>query len=455
MIYLVFALIAAAAVLYLLYAGQSGNTAAAIAGENASAALLRERQTALKLSLRDIEYEFSVGKMEKADFERLQNEFLSEWESLEAKLAALPAEPVAVPPANSCPQCGTAIIAAARFCHACGAKLAQLLLAVVFLFSFVSGDSLLALDIRVSVRNSTQAKDHNAPLSVQLLKLAQGMQQVAAQTTAGGKTEFKSVPENAEGPYMVQAVYQGVTYSRVIPPNTPSPADVVLEIYESTASAAKVKVRTLVEVRRVEKDRLMGLMILYFVNRDNRTFTGGSAGLEFALPDNAQPEQASVSVGTGASNIQWLKVSPQKTGRAGIFAAGQNVKPGERILQVMFSMPYDDKGTALAFRSLYPQDTGLQLIAEPDDIQVEQNGVAQTRVKDPNLGRGLISFSAAATTVRLLLKGGGLAPVGKTEEAEAEVVVRSPLELWQKLLFPVVALLLFAAAFHLRSRKAA
>lgn len=453
MIYLVFVLIAAAAAMYL-YLTENRHIQRAGAGAGRERIRLEERQQSIRLSLKDIEYEKTVGKMDDENFARLQNELLTEWEANEKSLSQLPVETATAQKKEidqaRCPSCKTVIpVAAARFCHACGHKLSQWLLAVVLVFSFVAGKNLSALDIQATVKNATTNSVHTSPLNIQVLKLEQGMQPVAAKNSAGGKVRFADLPAIKTGPYMLQAVYQGVTYSRVIPPNMPEPIDTTLEIFESTESVSKLRVRTLVELRRVEKGMLAGLMILFFINTDNRTFNPGKDGLSFYLPAVAEVDQASISVGSGASNIQWLKLNAQKGARRGIYTIGQSVKPGERILQVMFHMPYNEAGTQVEFQSLYPQDTGLQLIAEPENLSVKQGDKTLDRKLDENLGRGLISFSPRDTAVVLSFSGGGIAEFKKAEEV-AEIEVKSPLQLWQKLLFPVVAILFFISVAWLR-----
>ena len=313
MIYAVFALIVAAALVYLIFSDNRAQRQNDAPG-NRELGRLRERAEALKLSLRDVEYEKTVGKIDGANYSRLQNELLTEWDGIEKKITTLEQEearPSTAPVAKFCSNCGTAVAAVtAKFCHACGAKLNLILTAVaLFLFCSVSSN-VSAFEIRATVQNGTEGRVETRPLSVQLLKLEQGMQPVTAKTSVGGKVEFLNLPEMTQGPYMVQTVYKGVTYSRVIPPNMPSPAEVKLEIFDSTASAEKIRVRTLIEVRRTGKDSLSGLMILFFVNSDRRAFTGGADGLEFFLPEKAEIEQAYISVGSGSSNIQWLKLTP-------------------------------------------------------------------------------------------------------------------------------------------------
>ncbi len=462
MIYIVFVLIAVAAAMYL-FLTEDRLIRRAGAGAGRERIRLEERQQSIRLSLKDIEYEKSVGKMDEENFARLQNELLTEWESNTKTLSLLPVEPAEAQtePSKSeirCPSCKTAIpVATARFCHACGHKLAQVLFAVLLLFSSVSGNQLSALDIQATVKNGTTNSVHTAPLNIQLLKLEQGMQPVASKNSVGGKVRFADLPAMKTGPYMLQTVYQGVTYSRVIAPNMPEPIDTTLEIFESTESVSRLRVRTLVELRRVEKGMLAGLMIVFFINTDKRTFSPGKEGLNFYLPANAEVDQASISVGSGASNIQWLKLNAQKTARRGVFSVGQSVKPGERILQVMFHMPYDEKGTLLKFQSLYPhqedrRDRGIQVLTEPEDIELRRGEELMPRAMDKDLGRGLISFAVRETQIEFTLSGGGIAELKKAEES-AEIEVKSPLQLWQKLVFPVIALLIFALAALLRGRQ--
>jgi hypothetical protein len=448
MIYVVFALIVAAAVIYLTFS-DSRHVRAQQGTESTERSQLRERLQSLKLSLRDIEYERTIGKTDATNHDRLQNEYLSEYDSIEKKLAALDAASPAgaVPKVENCPSCGADILSvAAKFCHSCGAKLMMAL--CILGFALMPGN-LLAYDIHVTVTQGATKTVAAEPHTVQLLKLEKGMQPVTSKVTQNGKVDFSNLPEMTAGPYMVQVQYKGVAYSRVIPPNVPSPAEISLEIFESTTSTAKLRVRTLIELRRVSKDTLAGLMILFFLNSDSKTFVGGARGLEFLLPGEAKIDSASISVGTGASNIQWLKLAPEQAPE-GKYSVGQNVKPGERVLQVFFHLPYKDSGTNLEFNSLYPQDAGMQFIVEPDDVTVKSGATLLKRIRDPNLGRGLIPFSVGDRTVVLALSGGSIAEVRKEEDAE--LVIKSPLELWQKLVFPIIALLVFISAAAMRHR---
>lgn len=455
MIYLVFFLLLTAALLFF-FLSDFGKRTSPVADSDPLIAI-QTRQKTLKNALSDLEYEFSVGRIERKDFERLQDETLLEWQSLDNELKALvkPEDTKQkLPIIAECPQCGEKLVIAAKFCHACGAKLSQMLIVFFLASLFFLPQHLSALDIRVTVKNATRAQTHKAPLEVQVLKLEKGMELVTQKKTVSGVVEFKDLADNTQGPYMLQTTYEKVIYSKVIPPMQKGLVDAELEIFDATSSTAKIKVRTLAELDRVEEKKIMGILILYFLNSDNRTFTGTtSGGLVFTLPKTATIEQASVSVGGGASNIQWLRVNPAKTNQAGIYTLNQSIKPGERMLQVTFSMPYDATKTEAAFSQPYPQDSGLQLIVEPADVEVSQKGIVQARRQDANLGRGIISFPVTESTVNLVLKGGGIAPMPAAHQEGGELVIRSPLDLWQKIIFPIVALFFFVLVYKLREWK--
>lgn len=123
MTYAVFGLIAVAAASYLFLADARSRTRLP-APDSGARQRLEERMQAIRLSLQDLDYEKSIGKMDAANFSRLQDEFLLEWDALEKQMAALPATPVIMHRAAVCTACGAEVLtASAKFCHACGVAL--------------------------------------------------------------------------------------------------------------------------------------------------------------------------------------------------------------------------------------------------------------------------------------------------------------------------------------------
>lgn len=75
------------------------------------------------------------------------------------------------------------------------------------------------------------------------------------------------------------------------------------------------------------------------------------------------------------------------------------------------------------------------------------------RSRDPSLERGLLAFTANEKEVVLRLAKGGIAPA-PVDNSEVELIVRSPLETWQKIFFPVAAILIFFLLFWWREKRA-
>jgi len=96
---------------------------------------LDERKTAIYENLRDLQFEYRVGKLSETDYQKtkkdLQNELaavLAEVDRVRAGLAAAPAKKPAAPPEPAktkltglvCPSCGAKFEKALKFCGECG-----------------------------------------------------------------------------------------------------------------------------------------------------------------------------------------------------------------------------------------------------------------------------------------------------------------------------------------------
>ncbi|MFB3825198.1 MAG: hypothetical protein ACE15B_00465 [Bryobacteraceae bacterium] len=91
---------------------------------------LEERKTAIYENLRDLQFEYRVGKLSDRDYQQtkkdLQKELavvMAEAERLGATAAAVAAAPASAParaPQNTCPHCGATFQQALKYCGECG-----------------------------------------------------------------------------------------------------------------------------------------------------------------------------------------------------------------------------------------------------------------------------------------------------------------------------------------------
>ena len=93
---------------------------------------LLERKTACYRNLKDLEFQFRMGRLEEADYERLRAEHRAEAAAILAELDRLraPNGPRAAGPAarkgreaSRCPACGAAAPPGKKFCADCGKRL--------------------------------------------------------------------------------------------------------------------------------------------------------------------------------------------------------------------------------------------------------------------------------------------------------------------------------------------
>jgi rRNA maturation endonuclease Nob1 len=91
---------------------------------------LDERKAAIYENLRDLQFEYRVGKLSDADYQQtklaLQRELavvLAEIESIVKTLPAQPAKPVPKKAVFICPHCGKQFPAAMKFCGECGKEM--------------------------------------------------------------------------------------------------------------------------------------------------------------------------------------------------------------------------------------------------------------------------------------------------------------------------------------------
>ena len=84
------------------------------------------RKTALYRNIKELEFEYKMGRLTESDFQRLEMEYKGEAAEILQKLDVLNDSPVKQEPdgkTDSCPACGTKTIPDKKFCADCGARL--------------------------------------------------------------------------------------------------------------------------------------------------------------------------------------------------------------------------------------------------------------------------------------------------------------------------------------------
>jgi hypothetical protein len=197
-----------------------------------------------------------------------------------------------------------------------------------------------------TVKNSTTGKPA-AGDDVVLITLGQGMEE-AGRTKADSKGNF-SFKMNEQGPHLVRAIHQGVTYHRMAPPGTTSVEVEVFDVAKKLDGGLEVvadMMRVQAEQGQLEVQRMFAV--------DNKSKPPrtqmNERNLEFYLPEGAKiVESSAMTQGGNPLNSAPIPIDDKKTR----FAFNFPLRPGTTQFQVDYTLPYTGSANVDP-KSLYP-----------------------------------------------------------------------------------------------------
>jgi hypothetical protein len=211
---------------------------------------------------------------------------------------------------------------------------------VVFLLTSFAAAATLTGTVKNGTTNRPGAGD-----DIVLLSLGQGMEEVG-RTKADAKGNF-SFELKEEGPHLVRAIHQGVTYHKMAPPGTTS-AEVT--VYDVSKKLDAISVTA--DVMRIQaENNQLEVVRLFAVNNESsppRTQMNDH-NFEFYLPEGAKIDQ-SMAMTAGGQPISSAPVPQAEKNRyAFIFP----LRPGETQFQIQYHLPYSGEAT-IDPKTLYP-----------------------------------------------------------------------------------------------------
>lgn len=219
-------------------------------------------------------------------------------------------------------------------------KTGFLTVCIVFLLASFAAAATLTGTVKNGTTNKPGAGDE-----VVLLSLGQGMEE-AGRTKADAKGNF-SFEMKEEGPHLVRAIHQGVTYHKMAPPGTNS---VEVMVYDVSKKLDALSVTA--DVMRIQAEsNQLEVVRLFVVNNESspaRTQMNDH-NFEFYLPEGAKVDQ-SMAMTAGGQPISSAPVPQAEKNRyAFIFP----LRPGETQFQVQYHLPYSGEAT-IDPKTLYP-----------------------------------------------------------------------------------------------------
>ncbi len=214
-------------------------------------------------------------------------------------------------------------------------------MAALLLTSFASAQTLTG-----TVKNATTGKPA-AGDEVVLLSLGQGMEE-AGRTKTDAKGNFSFKLDNAQGPHLVRAIHQGVTYHRMAPPGTTS---VEVEVNDVAKQVEGIEVVADIMRLQAEGNQLDVMRAFAVENKSKPPRTQmNERNLEFYVPDGAKVVNGSAMTANG-SPLTTMPVpqDDKKTRYSFLFP----LRPGTTQFQVEYQLPYDGSAN-IDPKSIYP-----------------------------------------------------------------------------------------------------
>ena len=222
------------------------------------------------------------------------------------------------------------------------------------------------------VTNQTTGKPQ-ANAAVSLAQMTQQGPQPIESGRTGPDGRFaltKPVPPGGMGPLLIQVVYQGVQYNKVVPPNQPV-SGLEIPVYEAskTPGGAKVDQHMLV-LEPTPDGRIQVNEAWIFKNEGNTTWYDSDNGtLRFELPAAAEGKVQISLLAPGGMPIQRPALPG---GKPNTFKIDFPIRPGESQVQMDWSMPFTSPGT---FETHIITKGGVTRLVAPPGITLSGEGI--------------------------------------------------------------------------------
>ena len=328
----------------------------------------------------------------------------------------------------------------------------KLIIAWVYL---VSLSALTAMEIKVDIFNETK-KSFQKVSVISLIELQGAMQTFATQKDKA-KATFQ-YQKALNSPLLVQATYMGVNYNQIIPPISQESVSLTVSVYEKVNSLPKkTELSVLHQFKALEGNILKVVKFYYFNNPTLYTFADENGGLSLHAPAGASKFSASVSIGEGKSDLQWLRLNPQSLAGEQVSLA-YPLKPGDRIYQLEYEMPLTNNSASLVLKQEYPRSAPDRYLLQPESLDLSipgQNNFKPEKIFEESLNTTVFSFPNLPQFDVTLIASELMPDNTETRTDEVTVTIESPYSNTEKIAYPLLSLLLiFTMHFYLKSNPA-
>jgi hypothetical protein len=259
------------------------------------------------------------------------------------------------------------------------------------------------------VMNATTGKPQPS-ITVNLIQpSAKGMQSLGSvKTDEQGK--FKIDKDWPPGPALVQATYQGATYTLAMTPGSPT-SGVQLKIYDSTNKSGTAPVAEDMMLIEPGADAILMSETLLIQNKTNLTYADPAKGsTQFYVPEAAADK---IRVTINPPGGMPLQRPAQKTDQAGIYKVNYPLSPGETRIDVDYTLP--NGAHTISGKGIHP-GSPLRLVT-PASVTLSGAGITAIG-QEPQSQARIYSVSGPAFEAKVEGTGSLRNPQGDAQEED-------------------------------------
>ena len=235
-----------------------------------------------------------------------------------------------------------------------------------------------------------------AGATVTLYKLGQAGPEfvVSVKSGAGGKFHMDQTPQ---GPHLLQAAFEGVTYNHILPPGSAT-SGVSLDVYNSSKEPGAARISRHFLIFQPSGAEMSVSEGFIFTNNGTTTYNDPDGGtLKFYLPAAAK---GVVQVKATAPQGMPIDRAADKTNQKDIYKVDFPIKPGETSMQVSYTVPYSS-GALFEGKTVGKTEEPTLLVV-PNGVTLKGEGV-ESRGQEPRSQASV--FSVAAATYKVEIAG--------------------------------------------------
>lgn len=273
------------------------------------------------------------------------------------------------------------------------------------------GARLLSAAVDGTVMNGSTGSPQ-ANVVVTLVQPGQGGMQSLGSARTGADGKFR-IDQAAEGAQLVQALYEGVSYNKMITPGAPS-TGIRVDVYDATKDPKTAKISQHIVFLQPAAEQLAMNEVYFVKNETKNTLIDPSAGtLQFYVPGHTAQGDA-VRVTISAPGGMPVQRPAEATKSPGVYKVAYPVKPGETEFNISYSLP---AGTQFASKSVQKGiDTRLVV---PRGVTLEGDGIASLG-DDPSGKASLYSVSGQEYSVKIVGRAAAAPAAGGEGAAEED-----------------------------------